>query len=744
MKAAISSFIGLVFVVCASAEPLIEGRVYLDSGESVADAQVQIFDLADLRQGAIARATTDGTGYFALPLAALGGSARPTSFTLGPNYPNPFNPATIIPYQLVASSEVRLEVFNLLGQRITTLVDGARSAGFHTAQWHATDAAGRAVAAGVYIYRMTVGVERQTGRMVLVDGQAGVPAAGAASAGLGASGGESDGASEPVYGLVVSGEGLVPYVDSAFRAQASRGPVELVVETLDRTPRAKRAGSGILGDVDNNGRVDFFDALVVALYSGDSSIVIPNNGDIALGDVNRDGQVTFYDAYLIAQYLADPLDPSLPSGIGELGEVIGELGEVAIPDANLRAVIADSLGKAPDASITRAEMATLTRIDAPNKGIRSLTGLEHATNVTRLDLGGVWEFTHINSNVISDLSPLSNLTNLRWLDLSDNAISDISPLAGLTNLRNLDLSDNAISDISPLAGLTNLEYYLGLSGNAISDISPLSNLTNLRWLTLFDNAISDISLLSNLTNLRWLELSDNAISDISVLAGLTNLWSLDLSGNNISDISVLLGLTNLTNLLLFDNAISDVSPLAGLTNLTQLGLSDNAISDVSPLAGLTNLTNLLLSDNAISDISPLLGLTNLLNLWLKRNPLNATSLNDHIPALQARGVSVSFDSTPATGDDPPLTTGDACSVGQELSSGQSCTVDIPNVNVGSNRFEVRSDGSGCYGNICAGTSVNLNGFQASKIAGTSRWRIDALPSAAGKASAIGLRGRLDL
>ena len=130
MKAAIVCLIGLVFVVSVSAEPLLEGRVRLESGESVADAQVRIFDLSDLRQGAIARALTDGTGYFALPLAALGGRALPARFALGPNYPNPFNPSTIIPYQLAVSSQVRLEVFNLLGQRIATLVDGERPAGF--------------------------------------------------------------------------------------------------------------------------------------------------------------------------------------------------------------------------------------------------------------------------------------------------------------------------------------------------------------------------------------------------------------------------------------------------------------------------------------------------------------------------------------------------------------------------------------------------------------------------------------
>ena len=133
MKALSGCLIGLVLSVCASAEPLLEGRVRLESGEPVADAQVRIFDLSDLRQGAIARAMTDGRGYFALPLAVPTGGALPARFALGPNYPNPFNPSTIIPYQLAASSAVRLEVFNLLGQRIATLVDEERPAGFHTA-----------------------------------------------------------------------------------------------------------------------------------------------------------------------------------------------------------------------------------------------------------------------------------------------------------------------------------------------------------------------------------------------------------------------------------------------------------------------------------------------------------------------------------------------------------------------------------------------------------------------------------
>ena len=61
------------------------------------------------------QATTDEAGQFALPLAASGALVLPQGFALGPNYPNPFNPSTIIPYQLASPAPVRLEVFNILG-----------------------------------------------------------------------------------------------------------------------------------------------------------------------------------------------------------------------------------------------------------------------------------------------------------------------------------------------------------------------------------------------------------------------------------------------------------------------------------------------------------------------------------------------------------------------------------------------------------------------------------------------------
>ena len=80
---------------------------------------------------------------------------------------------------------------------------------------------------------------------------------------------------------------------------------------------------------------------------------------------------------------------------------------------NLLIAIEDELGNPAGAPISQAEMESLTELSVPNRGITDLTGLEAATNLARLDLGDAYvasEGRFINSNSISDLSPLSGLT----------------------------------------------------------------------------------------------------------------------------------------------------------------------------------------------------------------------------------------------------------------------------------------------------------------------------------------------
>ena len=88
-----------------------------------------------------------------------------------------------------------------------------------------------------------------------------------------------------------------------------------------------------------------------------------------------------------------------------------------------------------------------------------------------------------------------------------------------------------------------------------------------------------------------------------------------------------------------------MAPLADLTGLETLNLSANRITDVAPLADLTGLETLYLNRNRITDIGPLVSNSGLSHgdlLGLPGNPLNARSLNEHIPALEARGVEVNF------------------------------------------------------------------------------------------------------
>ena len=112
---------------------------------------------------------------------------------------------------------------------------------------------------------------------------------------------------------------------------------------------------------------------------------------------------------------------------------------VNIPDPNLRAVIAEALGKAPNAVITVADMATLTHLDAEGMDIQDLNGLQFATNLEELRL---------RDNPLSDLSPLSGLTTLKEVEISGESLSDLSPLAGLINLEGVGFWKTSVSQTS--------------------------------------------------------------------------------------------------------------------------------------------------------------------------------------------------------------------------------------------------------------------------------------------------------
>ena len=330
---------------------------------------------------------------------------------------------------------------------------------------------------------------------------------------------------------------------------------------------------------------------------GDSAtthaITVDANGDdtASIPDFDGDGTIGFGDFLIFAGVFGSSESDEKYEAKYDLN---GD-GEIGFSDF---VIFAQNFGRDAPSPVVSIPDANL------RAAIKTALGKASGAPITAADMETLTLFQEGRKD-ISDLTGLESATNLKILNLGANNIADISPLSDLTNLTSLTLLANNITDISALANLTKLKR-LHLAGNNISNLSPLARLSNLESLSLQSMTAS--------------------ISDISALANLTNLEFLNLTANNITDISALANLTKLEDLFLGDNNIADISALSGLTNLTELGLWENNISDLAPLVANTGLG----SEDVVN---------------VTENPLNAASKSTHIPALQARGVRISFDDT---------------------------------------------------------------------------------------------------
>ncbi|MDP3114826.1 MAG: T9SS type A sorting domain-containing protein [Candidatus Cloacimonadaceae bacterium] len=84
------------------------------------------------------------------------------------NYPNPFNPSTTIAYQIPETGNVRLEIYNMKGQKVRTLVNEQKYSGSHSVLWNGTDQSGRSVVSGVSFYRLVTDNKTLSKRMLLL------------------------------------------------------------------------------------------------------------------------------------------------------------------------------------------------------------------------------------------------------------------------------------------------------------------------------------------------------------------------------------------------------------------------------------------------------------------------------------------------------------------------------------------------------------------------------------------------
>ena len=101
-------------------------------------------------------------------ILGIDGETLPTVFALHNNYPNPFNPVTNILYDIPEVSDVTLEIYNVMGQRVRTLVQGSHEPGRYQIRWNATNDLGQGLSSGMYIYRIQAGDFVSVKKLVLM------------------------------------------------------------------------------------------------------------------------------------------------------------------------------------------------------------------------------------------------------------------------------------------------------------------------------------------------------------------------------------------------------------------------------------------------------------------------------------------------------------------------------------------------------------------------------------------------
>jgi len=169
MRRKLSLFLLPVFFLYAAISfAAVSGQVTDAAKNNVPDAQVVFIDEANPDN--IATATTDANGMYQVELTTGVETQIPETFTLKQNFPNPFNPTTTIPFSLREAGKVDLVIYNIMGQKVKTLVSRILSAGEHNVVWNGRDDNGRGVSAGVYIYRLKCSGFSKANKMLLLDG----------------------------------------------------------------------------------------------------------------------------------------------------------------------------------------------------------------------------------------------------------------------------------------------------------------------------------------------------------------------------------------------------------------------------------------------------------------------------------------------------------------------------------------------------------------------------------------------
>lgn len=319
-------------------------------------------------------------------------------------------------------------------------------------------------------------------------------------------------------------------------------------------------------------------------------------------------------------------------------------------NAHLEKWVRKTLKKSASAKIRIKDLDRITSIAFV--GGQELTGkldYSYDANFNAVIISGKKEY-HFNYYNLKDFT---QFRRLKELSIIGEQIADLSPLKGM-KLTKLDLTCNHITDLTPLSSMDTLEY-LNVQGNPVKSISPLSKLGKLSYINLANTPVKEIAGLKSLKKLATLDISFTKVKNISV--GPPNITYINLLGSECTNLEALkkykkltdiclssftqkqadsiknLKITSLTllysgdelntmtfpllkRLELYHITLSDLSFLKNSTKLQELYIYGMPLSDISAAAGLKELRTLEIHQTDLYNITPLGGLKNLRNVTI--------------------------------------------------------------------------------------------------------------------------------
>ncbi len=283
--------------------------------------------------------------------------------------------------------------------------------------------------------------------------------------------------------------------------------------------------------------------------------------------------------------------------------------------------------------------------------IHSLSGMECWQGLRSLDLYG---------QAVSDVAPLSELHFLEEIDLGCTPVRNLEPLSKLYRLEWLALDQSQCAraeeedvDLSPLSNLLQLRE-ISVSGLSLDSFVPLTNLPRLTTLVAEQTKVPSFAPVGEFVSLERLSLAGSDVSagssmkDFHFLSSLTSLSELNLSRTEFSDLGVLAALDRLTSLSLSENHLKDAALQNGLTFMKRVSMVDLSFNQLTKLPKFG--VDVLVSELNVwgNDIASLKGVDEIkfapgARLFVGANSLDCAAEKERLSVLKERGVAVFAD-----------------------------------------------------------------------------------------------------